>query len=117
MEKGPCAEPGFPCLPSALVNRYDQDHGKNHAASVSIMARAIWMKARLIKPSCYLHKANVADSIIIAVLLLLVATAILTAPSSAAEAYQKLQALVLIQGTPEWIVCTGAIGERVQVWP
>ena len=139
MEKGPCTEPGFPCLPAALVNRCDQDHRESphalkdpqspHAASVSMMVLAIRMGTGLIKPLRHLCKARlyfqepdwcilrVVDSIIIATLLLSAATATLTAPRSAAEAYQKLQALLLLQGTPEWIASAGAIGRRVPVWP
>jgi hypothetical protein len=139
MEKGPCMEPSFPCLPGALVNRYDQDHSESphalqdsqspHAASVSMTVQAIRAGARLMKLMRFLYKnrpnfqacdrlaPKATDAMIIATLLLLVAMAVLTAPRSTAEAYRELQALLLMQGTPEWVASAGAVGDQFSVSP
>lgn len=57
------------------------------------------------------------DCMLIAILLLLAAIAVQTAPRSAAEAVQKLQALLLVDVTPELIATGGAIGEHFPVSP
>jgi len=56
-----------------------------------------------------------SDCIIIATLVLLVAMAVLTAPRSATQIYQKLQALLLIEAMPDWIASAGAIGQPIPV--
>jgi hypothetical protein len=139
MEKGLYVEPGFPCLPAALVNRRDRDHRDSanvlqdsrwpSAASTSITKSAIWVRTSPMKLLRHLHRTRIPfqqrdrfirkanDSTIIATLLLLVLTAIVTAPGSTAEANQKLQALLLVQGMPEWIASTEAVGRHVPVWP
>jgi len=61
--------------------------------------------------------SKASDGMIIATLLLLVAMAILTAPRSTAEAYRELQALLLMQGTPEWVASVGAVGDQFPVSP
>ena len=57
------------------------------------------------------------DWMIIATLLLLIVMAITTAPRSAAEAYRKLQALLLVEATPDWIATRGATGDYLPVSP
>jgi hypothetical protein len=100
-----------------------------HAAFVLITVQAIQAGVKLMKMmrSSYKNRPyapghdrlvlKTEDCSIIAVLLLLMATAVLTAPRSATEAYQKLQALLLVDVAPELIATGGAIGEHFPVSP
>jgi hypothetical protein len=60
---------------------------------------------------------KINDCAIIAILLILAVIAVHTAPRSTTEAVEKLQALLLVDVTPELIATGGAIGEHFPVSP
>lgn len=128
-------QPGFHDLPFDLVDRCDACHCPDRSAlpqrpaSRRVRSRIACKLSQRGGLTRDLYNELVArrwrfwkaletdDCLIIATLLLAVATAILTAPRDATAAWQKFQFLLLTQGAAELISTGGAVGRQFPVSP